>query len=139
MKWIFPALLVSAALTLAADATYFDATQVAAVLAKPGALVKQSDLTISGNHRVKTGQAEVHDHETDIFYVTDGEATLVTGGTMTGSKNTRPGQYLGTGVEGGKAQRIKKGDVVLIPAGTPHWFKEVPKSVSYLVVKVIKQ
>ncbi|MCC6538244.1 MAG: cupin domain-containing protein [Bryobacterales bacterium] len=139
MKRIFPALLAAAALSLAADATYFDAAQVAAVLAKPGALAKQSDLTISGNHREKTGQAEVHDHETDIFYVTDGEATLVTGGKMTGSRNTRPGQYLGTGVEGGTAQRIKKGDVVLIPAGTPHWFKEVPKSVSYLVVKVIKQ
>jgi mannose-6-phosphate isomerase-like protein (cupin superfamily) len=79
----------------------------------------------------------VHDKETDIFYVTDGEATIVTGGTMVGGKQKSPGQMLGTNIEGGESRHLTKGDVMVIPAGTPHWFKEVPKSVTYFVVKVI--
>jgi glc operon protein GlcG len=81
---------------------------------------------------------EVHDKETDIFYVTDGEATIVTGGTMAGGKMTKPGQWLGTSIDGGETRHLSKGDVMVIPAGTPHWFKEVPKEINYLVVKVIR-
>jgi quercetin dioxygenase-like cupin family protein len=126
---------------LAADGavTYVDHGKVAAALAKGGSLVKASDLLVSGSHREKAGQAEIHDKETDIFYVTDGAATFVTGGTITGARQTRPGQQLGTGIDGGTTHQLTKGDVIVIPAGTPHWFKEVPKSVSYYVVKVLKQ
>ena len=63
---------------------------------------------------------------------------IVTGGKMVGGKTTRPGQLLGTDIQGGQTHRLTKGDVIVIPAGTPHWFKEVPQSVSYYVVKVIK-
>ena len=38
-----------------------------------------------------------------------------------------------------RRERLKKGDVVVIPAGIPHWFKEVSPTISYLTVKVIKQ
>ena len=70
--------------------------------------------------------------------ILEGEATIVTGGTMIGGKQTGPGQVRGTSIEGGQVQRLTKGDVIVIPAGTPHWFTEVPNSVSYYVVKVIK-
>jgi len=118
--------------------TYVPADKVAAALAKGGSLVTQSNLLVSGSHRDKGGQAEVHDKETDVFYVVDGSATFVTGGTMIGGKNTKPGQHLGTGINGGQTHMLKKGDVLVIPAGTPHWFKEVPQSISYYVVKVLK-
>ncbi len=118
--------------------SYVDHDKVAASLAKGGTLVTQSDLTVMGSHREKAGQVELHEKETDVFYVTDGEATIVTGGKMIGGKQKSAGQMLGTSIEGGEAHHLSKGDVMVIPAGTPHWFKEVPKSISYYVVKVIR-
>jgi mannose-6-phosphate isomerase-like protein (cupin superfamily) len=118
---------------------HVDPAKVAAALAKGGQLVTRSDLTVSGSHREAAGQVEVHDKETDVLYVVDGEATFIFGGQMVGGKVTRPGQWLGSEITGGETHHIGKGDVFVIPAGVPHWFKEVPKSVSYFVVKVLKQ
>jgi mannose-6-phosphate isomerase-like protein (cupin superfamily) len=115
-----------------------DAAKVAAALAKGGSLVTRSDLLVSGSHREAAGQVEVHDKETDVLYVVDGEATFVFGGQMVGGKVSRPGQWLGSDITGGQTQHLVKGEVFVIPAGVPHWFKEVPKSVSYFVVKVLK-
>jgi quercetin dioxygenase-like cupin family protein len=117
---------------------FVDHDKVAAALAKGGGLVSASDVLVQGAHRDKAGQVEVHDKEMDVIYVIDGTATFVTGGKIVGAKNSRPGQWLGTDVTGGTPQKLVKGDVVVVPAGTPHWFKEVPTTVSYFVVKVIK-
>jgi len=117
--------------------THIDSDKVATALAKGGSLVATKDFTVAGSHRTGPGMVEVHDHETDIFYVTDGEATLVTG-TMVGGKQTAPGQHRGTEITGGQTQKLKKGDVVTIPAGVAHWFKEVSPAISYLTIKVIK-
>jgi quercetin dioxygenase-like cupin family protein len=121
-----------------AAGVHVDPAKVAAALAKGGPLVTRSDLTVSGSHREAAGQVEVHDKETDVLYVVDGEATFVFGGQMVGGKVSRPGQWLGSDITGGETHRIGKGDVFVIPAGVPHWFKEVPTSVSYFVVKVLK-
>ena len=118
--------------------TFVDREKVAVSLAKGGDLVKAQDLIVLGVHRNGTGQVEVHDRETDVMYVIDGEATIVTGGTMVGGKVTAAGQSRGTDIQGGHSQRLAKGDVMVIPAGIPHWFKEVPQSISYYVVKVLK-
>jgi quercetin dioxygenase-like cupin family protein len=130
-------ILVFASALTAADAaavTYADHEKVA----KAGPIAKTSDYSVSGAHRGEAGKVEVHDTETDIIYVTDGTATFVTGGTMVGGKMTKAGQWLGTDIQGGQTQHLTKGDVVVVPAGTPHWFKEVPQGVSYFLVKVIK-
>jgi mannose-6-phosphate isomerase-like protein (cupin superfamily) len=119
-------------------AVHVDPGKVAAALAKGGTLVTRPDLLVSGSHREAAGQVEVHDKETDVLYIVDGEATLVIGGKMVDGKVTRPGQWLGKDITGGQTSRIAKGDVFVIPAGIPHWFKEVPKSISYFVVKVLK-
>ena len=116
--------------------THIDSDKVATALAKGGSLVATKDFTVAGSHRTGPGMVEVHDHETDIFYVTDGEATLVTGGTMVGGKQTAAGQHRGTDITGGQTQKLRKGDVVTIPAGVPHWFPEIPQPLSYLLVKV---
>jgi len=112
--------------------------KVASLMTKGGSLATAPDYTASIAHRTGPGQVEVHDKETDLIYILDGEATFVTGGTMVGGKSTKAAQWLGTDITGGQTQHLSKGDFVVIPAGTPHWFKEVPQSVHYYVVKVIK-
>ena len=117
---------------------FVDQGKVAAALAKGGPLVTASDVIVQGSHREKPGQVEVHDKEIDVIYVIDGTATFVTGGKIVGAKSSRPGQWLGTDITGGTPQTLAKGDVIVVPAGTPHWFKEVPGPISYFVVKVVK-
>jgi len=118
--------------------TYKDHDAVAAAIANAGQLASGPDFTISIAKRTGPGQVEVHDKETDTFYVLDGDATFVTGGTMIGGRVSRPNQQLGTDIQGGQTHRLVKGDVIAIPAGTPHWFKEVTKPITYYMVKVIK-
>lgn len=119
-------------------ATFVDHDKVAAALATGGPLVTASDVLVSGSHREKPGQVEVHDKEMDVLYITDGTATFVTGGKMVGGKMSRPDQWLGTDITGGTTHKLVKGDVIVVPAGMPHWFKEVPGPLSYYVVKVVK-
>jgi glc operon protein GlcG len=144
MKLLLPfaSLLLAASLMTGAGGsstvTYVGHDKVATALAKSGTLVTAPDLKVLCTFRNKAGEVEVHDKETDVFYVVDGDATFVTGGTMVGGKTTEPGQVRGTDMKGGEAHHLTKGDVIVIPAGIPHWFKEVPKSVSYYVVKVLK-
>ena len=85
-----------------APVTYIGHEKVAAALANNGTLLKASDLLVMGSHRSGAGHVELHDKETDVFYVVDGEATFVTGGKMVGGKVTSPGQWLGTDIRGGK-------------------------------------
>ena len=120
------------------NVTYIDHDKVAAALAKGTSLMTAPNVTVSGAHRTGPGQVEVHDKETDVLYIIEGEATFVSGGTMVGGKVSRPDQPLGTDIQGGTTQHLTKGDVIVVQAGTPHCFKEVPKSVNYFVVKVLK-
>ena len=136
---ILAVLFIAATLMGADTATYIGHDKVADALTKGGPLASTKAYTVSGAHRNAAGQVEMHERETDILYVTDGEATFVTGGTMVGGKKTEAGQWRGTDITGGQAHHLAKGDVITIPAGMPHWFKEVPKSVSYFVVKVLKE
>ena len=140
MKFLIALALLTTAVSLnAASVTYVDHDKVSAALNKGGPLVTAPDLLVSGSHRDKAGQVEVHEKETDVIHVIDGEATFVTGGTMIGGKSTKAGQMLGSDIKGGQIHHLTKGDVIVVPAGTPHWFKEVPSSISYYVVKVLKQ
>jgi quercetin dioxygenase-like cupin family protein len=140
MKLLLLVILLASPILIGADtATYVGHDKVADALAKGGPLAATKEYTVSGSHRSGPGQVEVHEKETDILYITDGEATFVTGGTMVGGKLSKAGQWLGSDITGGQTHHLAKGDVVTIPAGMPHWFKEVPQSVSYFVVKVLKE
>lgn len=114
--------------------TYVDHDKVT----KGGALVTAPDFLVEIMKRTGPGQVEVHEKETDTFYVLDGAATFVTGGTMVGGKVTAPNQQRGTDIRGGDVHHLSKGDVIAIPAGIPHWFKEVQQPFTYYVVKIIK-
>src|SRR5947208_3774269 len=96
------AILTLAYSVLAADSpkkvTYVGHDKVSAAIQKGGSLVTAPDLTVTGSHRDKAGQVEVHDKETDVIYMIEGEATFVTGGTAVGLRSTRPGQSVGTDV-----------------------------------------
>ena len=130
------ALLLSAVLVNAADdskVTFVGHEKVA----KGGSIAAAPSFSVTVAHRDKAGMVEVHDKETDTIYVLDGSATIVTGGTMVGGSVTAPGQQRGSDIKGGTEQKVAKGDVMVIPAGIPHWFKDVPKTVDYYVVKVI--
>jgi len=72
--------------------------------------------------------------------IKSGTVTLVTGGTMQGEHPNngpgRPGETLGSGIEGGKEVLLHAGDIAHIPAGIPHWVKLTPGSATtYLVFK----
>ncbi len=120
-------------------ANYVDKAKVDEIFSKGGALSSGSGYTASGARRTAPGVVEVHEKETDIFLITEGSATFVTGGKMLNGKLTKAAQWQGTDIEGGVVHQLKKGDFIMIPAGTPHWFKEVPSTgVTYYMVKVIK-
>ncbi|HEV7220623.1 MAG TPA: hypothetical protein VGN39_17270 [Terriglobales bacterium] len=87
--------------------------------------------------RNRNGGGELHQKYADLFYILDGGATLMTGGELVDPKTTAPGEIRGASVKGGAPQEVKTGDVVHIPAGTPHQML-VPdgSTVTYFVVKV---
>lgn len=91
---------------------------------------------IHASRREQAGAAEIHERDTDTIHVLDGEATFVVGGTVVDGKTTAPDEIRGSSIEGGKTLNLKKGDVAVVPAGTPHWFREVKAPFLYYVVKV---
>ncbi len=106
---------------------------------KAGTFVDTPEYIVQCSNRTGPGVVEIHTKETDVIYVIDGTASFVTGGTAKNITATNPLQPRGTDIQGGDVHRLTKGDVIVVPAGQPHWFKEVPGSVSYYVVKVLKQ
>ena len=123
-----------------AKVTYFESAKVSDAFSKGGVLFDGNggalNYKIHAGRRVAPGQAETHIKDTDIIYVLQGTATFVTGGTSLDAKSTAPDELLGSSIKGGDAWHLKKGDVIIVPKGVPHWFKEVQGTVLYLVVKV---
>ena len=78
-------------------------------------------------HRVNT---------TEIYYMIEGVATLVTGGSLTDPTSAPTGTGVrGSGIEGGVSRRVTKGDVIIIPGHTPHWFSELETDIEYLIFR----
>ncbi|MGH7598593.1 MAG: bifunctional GlcG/HbpS family heme-binding protein/cupin domain-containing protein [bacterium] len=117
--------------------TFFDRKSVATAFIKGQPLLETGEYKIHASHRDGPGKAEVHDHETDIIYVLEGTATFVTGGKVVDGQITAPGEIRGAGIEGGETRKLVKGDVVVVPQGVPHWFKDLKAPFNYYVVKSI--
>jgi mannose-6-phosphate isomerase-like protein (cupin superfamily) len=118
---------------------YIDHDKVAATMVKGGSIVNDPGLIVLANRR-EAGAVEYHEHTNHIFIIVEGEATIVTGGTMIGAKRTSPDQMQATGIDGGETHHLSKGDVITIPAKTPHWWKEVPtKTIAYYAVNIESQ
>jgi len=115
---------------------YIGHDKVATVMAKGGPIVSDPGLIVLANRR-EAGQVEYHEHTNHIFIMVEGEATFVTGGTMVNSKRTSPDQMTASAIEGGEMHHLTKGDVITIPAKTPHWWKDVStKTVAYYAVNI---
>ncbi len=88
-------------------------------------------------HRQGDGEAEVHETQADVFFVTSGAATLVVGGEVPGAKTTSPGEIRGPSIKGGEHKALSAGDIVHIPAKVPHQLLVAPgKEFTYFVFKI---
>ena len=144
-------LSVTASALWAADesslpAVYKSAAELMATLAKnaqaksdqaTSPIVNEDHYRINIVRRGAAGTAMAHAtgpaKGSELHYIIDGAATVVTGGTL-----VRPAGANGPGnvtIAGGESRRVTKGDVIFIPAGTPHWYKDVEGSVTYLEVR----
>jgi len=117
---------------------FFDNSQVAASFSKGAVLLDGSNRNymVNTSRRDKPGLAEIHTLDTDIIYVTEGTATFVTGGTATEPREISPNEIRGSGIDGGETRQLSKGDVIIVPNGVPHWFKEVGGTFLYYTIKV---
>jgi mannose-6-phosphate isomerase-like protein (cupin superfamily) len=131
----------TSAASAASSRTMVTAADVAAMIAKAKAerkddqaivaqsLIQLAPYNVSLEYRASVGNAAVHETEAELFYVIDGSATLVTGGKLTNEKRTNAENLTGTGIEGGTSRHVAKGDFVMVPERTPHWFGAIDGTV----------
>jgi mannose-6-phosphate isomerase-like protein (cupin superfamily) len=87
---------------------------------------------INEARRGKVGPPAVHPGWTEVHIILEGSATFVTGGKITNSSDGKP-----AGIEGGVSQKVKKGDTVVVPANTPHWYQHIDGEVSAIEVRFV--
>jgi mannose-6-phosphate isomerase-like protein (cupin superfamily) len=110
-------------------------TDSAGIATQP--LKKYSIDTTGVTFRKQSGQAELHEKVADFFVVVDGKATLVTGGHILNPATSAPGEVRGDSVQDGTETKLKKGDIVHIPANTPHQLILAKgETFQYFVIKV---
>jgi mannose-6-phosphate isomerase-like protein (cupin superfamily) len=102
-------------------------------------IATEGNRTFMVAHREGSGLAEVHDTQADVMFISEGEVTMVYGGTVVEGKTTAPGETRGSGIKGGTEVKLGPGDVLHIPAKVPHQMKLAPGAkVTYFVTKVVQ-
>ena len=115
-------------------ATKIDANKVASEIVST-----DGNRTFMVAHREGSGQSELHDTQADIIFISEGQITMVYGGTVVEGKTTAPGETRGTGITGGTEVALSAGDVMHIPAKVPHQMKLAEGTkVTYFVAKVVQ-
>ena len=132
--------LALSALTLAdgvpTTVTYVPHDKAASTFVKGGQIIGDKGLVVLANRR-GAGEVEVHEKTNHIFIILEGEATFITGGTLVDPRQTAPGQTRAKNVTGGTTYHLSKGDVITVPAKTPHWFKEVQsQTIAYYAINL---
>ena len=97
-------------------------------------------VAVFGVFRPKSVAQEANRHDTkvtEIYYILDGNATLVTGGMLPDphALSADSTTYQSSRIEGGTSRRVSRGDVVIIPGHTPHWFSEQDGDLRYLIFR----
>jgi len=128
--------------------TFASSADVTALIAKARAEHKEGQALVSERilqlapynanleYRTSVGPAAVHEKEAEMFYVIEGSATMVTGGKLKEEKRTNAENLNGTGIEGGIAREVAKGDFIIVPEGTPHWFSAINGTVVLMTLHV---
>ena len=111
--------------------------------------IGKSNVAIGVVHRTKIeapGEVAEHDLVSEVYHIISGSATLVTGPEMEGMErrpatNTNVRLLNGPGhnaksVRNGVSHQLKAGDVIVIPAGTGHWFTKIDDHITYLMIRV---
>jgi len=123
-----------------AAVSYFEGGSMVAEAFAKGAVLfdggHDRNYMVHASRREAPGMAEIHTRDTDIIHVLGGSATFVTGGTAVDPKTVAPDEIRGREILGGETRRLSQGDVIIVPNGVPHWFKEVEAPFTYYVVKV---
>lgn len=117
---------------------FFDKSQVSESFSKGAVLLDGTNRNymVHTSRRDKPGLAEIHTLDTDIIYVMEGTATFVTGGMAVEPKEIARNEIRGSRIDGGDTRQLVKGDVIIVPNNTPHWFKEVGGAFLYYTIKV---
>ena len=116
---------------------YINHEKCEAAFVKGGRVIEDAALTVIANRGQQRGP-EMHDMTNHVFIIVDGEADFISGGTIIDPKVISPGQTRGSGIEGGTVHRLTKGDVITIPANTPHQWKDTSAtgSIGYYAVNI---
>lgn len=85
--------------------------------------------------RTATGDAEVHMEMNDTIIIEKGHGEFLVGGSITGNHEIRPTEWRGGDISGGRRYNVSVGDLLLIPAGTPHKAFVIDGTFSYLTIK----
>jgi mannose-6-phosphate isomerase-like protein (cupin superfamily) len=94
-------------------------------------------LLLKTRREASSGQAEMHERQADLIVVQSGRATIVIEGRVLNVKTTAANEIRGTSIEGGERQPLKTGDVVHVPANTPHQvLLNSGQTLDYVVLKV---
>jgi mannose-6-phosphate isomerase-like protein (cupin superfamily) len=90
-------------------------------------IVQLAPYNVNLEYRVAgiNANASIHETDAELFYVVEGSGTAVTGGTLREERRTNAANLSGTGIDGGTRRRISKGDFILVPEKTAHWFGEI--------------
>ena len=118
---------------------HFDHNKVSAAFASGSPLLITNDFKVQTGRRTGPGEVEIHERDTDVFYILEGAATFVTGGKALEPRTVSAGEIRAKEITGGEERKLAKGDVIVIPRGAPHWFKNVDGTCVYFVVKVVEQ
>ncbi len=119
----------------ATTGVYMSAADVSAAVAKlpknplgSVPVFKIGPYNVNVEHRLgspaEAQAGSIHDKDAELFLMLDGTATLVTGGKLVDAVHMGD-NWRGKGIEGGKSQKMSKGDFMLVPAGVPHWFTDI--------------
>jgi len=128
---------VAAQASAATIKTYTSAGEVEELMAKAKAerkpdqglfsqrLLELAPYKVNLEYRAALAPAAVHEKEAEVFYVIEGAATMVTGGKLANETRTNATNLAGTGIENGVSRTVAKGDFIVVPESTPHWFSSI--------------
>lgn len=85
-------------------------------------------------HRQKPAGAIAHPGNTELHYIIEGAGTVVTGGKIVRAPGAAPGTAT---IDGGETRKVSKGDVIIVPEGSPHWYSQVEGRITYLEVRFV--